>query len=43
MRAPPCGAVHFDDVRGPVPSYVRPPLARFEADRAMCQGLWLPF
>ena len=38
-----CGSVHFDDVRGPVPSYVDPPLARFDADLAMCEGLWLPF
>jgi hypothetical protein len=33
--------VQFDDVRGPVPSYARPPLARFAADDAMCRGLWL--
>ena len=36
-----CPGLHFDDVRGPVPSYAHPPLARFTNDRAMCRGLWL--
>lgn len=38
-----CPGVHFDDVRGPVPAYAEPPLARFTNDGAMCRGLWLPF
>ncbi len=33
--------VHFDDVRGPVPSYAEEPLADFAAAGAMCRGLWL--
>ena len=38
-----CPRVHFDDVRGPVPSYAGPPLASYDADVALCRGLWLPF
>ncbi len=37
-----CPGVHFDDVRGPVPSYAGTRLARFANDQAMCRGLWLP-
>ncbi len=37
-----CPALHFDDVRGPVPSYASPPLASFPNDQALCRGLWLP-
>ncbi|QWZ09286.1 hypothetical protein KRR39_05740 [Nocardioides panacis] len=37
-----CPALHFDDVRGPVPSYVSAPLAAFPNDQALCRGLWLP-
>lgn len=37
-----CARLRFDDVRGPVPSYVGTRLARFANDGAMCRGLWLP-
>ena len=41
-RAGPCRGVHSDDVRGRVPSYAGPRLARFANDAAVCQALWLP-
>jgi hypothetical protein len=36
-----CPGVHFDDVRGPVPTYAEEPLADFPAAGAMCRGFWL--
>ena len=37
-----CSGVDFDDVRGPVPSYARPPLASYPAEKGVCQAFWLP-